>query len=124
MGAKQDPSIHITLFGIPNCDTIKKARKWLEQHHIHYTFHDLRKDGLTDKQVQSWLDAFGWEAVLNRRGSTWRRLSQAERDGVNADNVLALLLDHPSMIKRPILQVSDEQHLGFNTSTYRRIFQR
>ncbi|ENM5764427.1 ArsC family reductase [Vibrio mimicus] len=112
----------ITLYGIPNCDTIKKARKWLEQEGISYQFHDYRKDGITPDLVTEFCDRLGWEQVLNKRGTTFRQLSDEQKAALNADNAVALLVAQPAMIKRPILQRQDELHLGFSDAQYRALF--
>ncbi|MBT3309682.1 MAG: ArsC family reductase [Gammaproteobacteria bacterium] len=112
------------LYGIPNCDTIRKAKKWLTAHDIAFQFHDFRKDGLTQGQLQQWIDQVGWELLLNRRGTTWRQLPQAQRDAINEASAIILLLEHPAMIKRPVLQ-SDrlkQVELGFSESRYQDIY--
>ena len=110
----------ITMYGIPNCDTIRKARKWLDAHDIAYQFHDYRKDGLTRKQLELWEKALGWEALLNRRGTTWRKLPEEIRDNINRKSAISLLLQHPAMIKRPLLELDDGEKLllGFSEKTY------
>lgn len=111
-----------TLYGIPNCDTIKKARKWLEQEGISYKFHDYRKDGISLELVSGFCQQLGWEQVINKRGTTFRQLTDEQKAGLNADNVLALLIAQPAMIKRPILHRHDELHLGFSDAQYRALF--
>ncbi|UTW54490.1 ArsC family reductase [Kordiimonas sp. SCSIO 12610] len=103
----------ITIFGIKNCDTVKKARKWLEAEGIEHTFHDFRKDGLTEGMVSAFVDALGWEAVLNRRGTTWRKLPESETDGVDEAKAKTLLLAHDALIKRPVWKKGDDYRLGF-----------
>ena len=112
----------VTLYGIPNCDTIKKARAWLDDHGIAYSFYDYRKQGLDYKQLQSMVSALGWEAMLNRRGTTWRALSSEIRDHVDADSAMRVMLENPVIIKRPILAADDRLHLGFSDAQYREIF--
>ena len=111
-----------TLYGIKNCDTIKKARKWLEANDIEYTFHDYRADGLE----QSWLaqteQHLGWELLLNKRGTTFRQLSDEQKNNVDKTSALALMLEHPAMIKRPVLIHNDTYHLGFKADQYQEIF--
>lgn len=109
----------ITLYGIPNCDTVKKARQWLDGHGITYHFHDFRKDGLVESQVKHWIDALGWESVLNRKGTTWRQLPEDTRNRVNAINIISLLMEHPTLIKRPVLETSQQILCGFNADTYK-----
>lgn len=114
----------ITLYGIPNCDTVKKARKWLEGQGIDYRFHDFRKDGLDAKRLKHWLDALGWETVLNRKGTTWRQLPEDVRNNTNAGNVAKLLLEHPTLIKRPVLDQGTQVQCGFSAAEYQAAFSR
>ncbi len=111
-----------TMFGIPNCDTIKKAKKWLEVEDIAYEFHDYRKQGVDAALVAEFCDALGWEVVLNKRGTTYRQLTQEQKDSLNQDNAIQLLVDNPAMIKRPILKVNDQLHIGFKADQYATIF--
>ncbi|MCW8346170.1 ArsC family reductase [Vibrio sp. ZSDZ65] len=111
-----------TMFGIPNCDTIKKAKKWLEASHIEYQFHDYRKQGITPELVEGFCEQLGWEIVLNKRGTTYRQLSAEQKEQLNADNVVALLVENPAMIKRPILKVDGQYHIGFKAEQYQQIF--
>ena len=108
----------ITLYGIPNCDTVKKARQWLDKNDVEYRFHNFRKDGLDAKQLKRWLDTLGWETVLNRKGTTWRQLPEDVRKNTNASNVTKLLLEHPTLIKRPVLDQGDQVRCGFNAAEY------
>ncbi len=110
------------LYGIKNCDTIKKARKWLTENGVEYTFHDVRSDGIDAETIESWVQQAGWEAVLNRRGTTWRKLDSAVQESTNRDNVVALLLAHPAMIKRPVLNVGGAVTIGFKDNQYQAIF--
>jgi Spx/MgsR family transcriptional regulator len=112
----------ITMFGIPNCDTIKKAKKWLEAQNIAYEFHDYRKQGVDAALVTEFCDALGWETVLNKRGTTYRQLTQEQKDSLNGDNAVDLLVENPAMIKRPILKVNDQLHIGFKADQYATIF--
>ncbi|MEI7374578.1 ArsC family reductase [Dickeya chrysanthemi] len=114
----------ITLYGIKNCDTIKKARRWLEDHHIDYRFHDYRVDGLTAERLQSFIDNIGWQPLLNTRGTTWRKLEDAYRNTINSEaTAKAVMLEHPALIKRPLL-VSDDGKtlLAFSDDSYRHFF--
>ena len=108
----------ITLYGIGNCDTIRKARRWLSEHGVDYRFHDYRKDGLDAAMLERWADELGWEALLNRRGTTWRRLPETERDGINRERAIRLLQEHPAMIKRPLLDTGSQRILGFREQDY------
>jgi Spx/MgsR family transcriptional regulator len=112
----------ITMFGIPNCDTIKKAKKWLEAEDIAYEFHDYRKQGVDEALVTEFCDALGWEIVLNKRGTTFRQLTQEQKDSLNEENAIKLLVENPAMIKRPILKVNDQLHIGFKADQYSTIF--
>ncbi len=101
------------LYGISNCDTVKKARRWLDEHGIAYQFHDVRKDGLDPARLQSWIDAIGWEKLLNKAGTTFRKLPEAEKAGLDAATAKALMLDQPAMIKRPVVESADGISVGF-----------
>jgi len=112
----------ITLYGIKNCDTVKKARKWLDENNIAHQFHDVRADGLNQDMLKQWIDATSWETVLNKRGTTWRKLDPATQESVSAENVSELLLEHPAMIKRPVLDINGEITIGFKPDNYGKIF--
>ena len=111
----------ITLYGIPNCDTIKKARRWLDTNNVDYRFHDYRKDGITPALLKTWAGELGWEALLNRRGTTWRKLSESERDGINKTRAIALMAQQPALIKRPLLDTGRQKLLGFDEDEYRKL---
>ena len=113
----------VTVFGIRNCDTIRKARRWLDGQGVEYSFHDVRSDGLSRTQLESWVKTLGWENLLNRRGTTWRKLPQAVRDNINKRAAVKLMLEQPAMIKRPVLDLGNSMHLGFNEETWTRLFQ-
>ncbi len=110
------------MYGIPNCDTIKKARKWLEAEGVEYQFHDYKKQGIDAELVKEFCLSLGWENVLNKRGTTYRQLSQEQKDTLNETNAIALLVEQPSMIKRPIVRHNDKLELGFSTSNYAALF--
>ena len=112
----------IIVFGIKNCDTIKKARNWLTDQGIEYQFHDFRANGIDRDRIETWIQQAGWETVLNRRGTTWRKLDAAIQDTVNRDNVAALLAEHPAMIKRPVLDIDGDISIGFKPDLYQSIF--
>ena len=112
----------ITVYGIKNCDSIKKARKWLTESGIDYKFHDLRAEGIDAASIDSWIEQAGWETVLNRRGTTWRKLDSKTQESTERDNVTALLLEHPAMIKRPVLDVDGSITVGFKADNYQAIF--
>lgn len=112
----------ITMYGIPNCDTIKKAKKWLEAEGVEYSFHDYRKQGVDKAMVELFCQQLGWENVLNKRGTTYRQLTQEQKDSLNEANAIELLVEQPAMIKRPILVSGDSYHLGFKADQYAAIF--
>ncbi len=107
------------MFGIKNCDTIKKAKKWLESENIAFSFHDYKKDGLEKSQVLEWVSTLGWEALINKRGTTWRKLPDDVKDSINESIAVELMLDNPSIIKRPLLEHNDQRLLGFNEDDYK-----
>ena len=107
-----------TLYGIKNCDTIKKARKWLETNDIAYQFHDVRADAVTAADIERWINACGWETVLNKRGTTWRKLPETVQQATDESTVVALLLEHPAMIKRPVLDTGTARKVGFKDTEY------
>ncbi|MDQ6991549.1 MAG: ArsC family reductase [Mariprofundaceae bacterium] len=113
----------IHMYGIPNCDTIKKARRWLKAKNIPYTFHDYKKEGISLEVLQTWCEHVGWEALLNKRGTTWRKLSDADQSNLNQAKAMALLKAHTSMIKRPVLAFDGTIILGFSESVYDDLFQ-
>jgi Spx/MgsR family transcriptional regulator len=111
------------LFGIPNCNTVKKARNWLESNGVAYEFHDFKKNGVTAPLLEGWLNQMPWEKLVNRAGMTWRNLSDAEKAVVNdANSALNLMLEKSSVIKRPVL-VDDDKiiSLGFAEATYKEL---
>ena len=114
--------MNVVMYGIPNCDTIKKAKTWLAEKNLDFTFHDYRKQGVPQDTLQQALDALGWEALLNKRGTTYRQLSDEQKASASADTALALLTEHPAMIKRPLLQVEQNFHVGFKAAQYEEIF--
>ncbi len=110
--------MRISLFGIPNCDSCKKARKWLDSNNIEYRFHDVRADGLTKKEIGRWLESVAWTQLLNTRSTTWRQLSQDARDATNEKNVVKLLVDYPTLVKRPVLECDGTASVGFSEKAY------
>ncbi len=106
------------LYGISNCDTVKKARLWLDQHGVAHVFHDYRKDGVDRPALERWVDEHGWETMLNRAGTTFRKLPEEARVGLDRDRAIALMLDQPSMIKRPVLDLGDRRLVGFKPEIY------
>jgi Spx/MgsR family transcriptional regulator len=113
----------ITLYGIRNCDTVKKARQWLEDRHMAYTFHDFKTQGVPPERLDHWLAQAGWETLLNRKGTTWRKLDPARQAMVNdAASALALMLEQPSVIRRPVLVRGEALRVGFDADEWARLF--
>jgi arsenate reductase (glutaredoxin) len=112
----------VTMYGIPNCDTVKKARGWLIERGVAFNFHDYKKAGVERAMLERWVDALGWEAVLNGAGTTFRKLSEAERTGLDRERAIALMLAQPSMIKRPMLEHAGGIDAGFKAERYAAIF--
>ena len=110
------------LYGISNCDTVKKAKSWLEENNLDYHFHDFRKQGLESAIIQDWLSQIDWQKLLNKRSTTWRNLDAKTQQSVNAENIIQLLLENPTLIKRPVLKVNGIINIGFNADTYQGIF--
>ncbi|MFA0412840.1 ArsC family reductase [Vibrio renipiscarius] len=112
----------VTMYGIPNCDTIKKAKKWLTEHNVEFDFHDYRKQGIDAEMMTQFCQALGWENVINKRGTTFRQLNQEQKEGLNEQSAMTLLVEQPAMIKRPILFVDGQYHLGFKADQYAAVF--
>ena len=110
------------MYGIKNCDTIKKAKKWLDAQNIEYRFHDYRADGLEQAFLQQAIAELGWENVLNKRGTTYRQLEQSIKDNLNEQVAIEQMMLAPAMIKRPILEVNGKLYLGFKDTQYQEIF--
>lgn len=111
-----------TLYGISNCDTIKKAQKWLTENHIEFTFHDYRKQGIDASWLRDVVSELGWEVVLNQRGTTYRQLDESDKANLDAEKAIALMLEHVAMIKRPILLHKQQIECGFKPNQYAAIF--
>lgn len=109
----------VTLYGIKNCDTMKKARTWLDQNGIAYAFHDYKVSGVSREQLQRWCDALGWETVLNRAGTTFRSLPGEAKEGLDTDKAITLMEEQPSMIKRPLMEAGGRYIAGFKPDIYR-----
>ena len=103
-----------TLYGIKNCDTVKKARNWLDQNGIAYRFHDFRTDGLTPELLEHFIEHLDWNKLLNRSSTSWRQLSTEQQHGLTLEKAMQLMLDTPTLIKRPILNTGDKLILGFS----------
>ena len=112
----------VTIYGIPNCDTIKKARAWLNEHNVAYDFHDYKKAGLDEALLRGWVNELGWETLLNTRGMMWRKVPQDVKDTIDEKSAIALMLETPSMIKRPVLDTGNTRHIGFKPEQYEQLF--
>ena len=112
----------VKLYGIPNCDTMKKARQWLTAHGIEYEFHDYKKAGLDERRLRGWVKQVGWEILLNRRGTTWRKLDETLKAGIDEAGAIRVMLANPSIVKRPVLELEDSLRVGFDAAEYARIF--
>ena len=112
----------MVLYGIKNCDTVKKARRWLEANDVAFTFHDVRANGLDKATVEAWLQKVSWEILLNKRGTTWRKLDDPRKDNINEANAIELMLENPTLIKRPVVTVNDDCMVGFKENDYASYF--
>ncbi len=111
-----------TIYGIKNCDTMKKAMKWLDDHGIVYQFHDFKKAGLSETQIKEWVAQVGWERLVNSRGTSWRNLPESERENINEATAISLMLANLSLIKRPVVEQNNTLHIGFNVAEYQALF--
>ena len=109
----------LTLFGIKNCDTVRKARKWLEANQLEVAFHDFREDGLSTEQIEQWVTAVGWEALFNKRSTSFRNLTDTEKSDLNQNKAIALMALYPTLIKRPVLVSNGQVQVGFKEADYR-----
>lgn len=112
----------ITLYGIKNCDTVKKSRDWLAKHNIEYHFHDFRADGLDKTQVTNWIADIGLDNLVNKRSTTWKELDDKIKNSFNEKNAVALIAENPTLIKRPLLDTGKQKHVGFKETEYTKIF--
>ncbi len=112
----------VTIYGIPNCDTMKKARDWLDAHGVTYKFHDYRSQGLSRSEIERWVKALGWEKVLNRASTTFKELPEDKKVDLDAPKAIALMLDNLTMIKRPMLDVDGALTPGFKPAIYEALF--
>ena len=108
----------ITIYGIKNCDTMKKARGWLEAHKVAYEFHDYKTAGIDKPVLESWAKKVGWEVLLNKAGTTFKKLPDAKKEKLDEKKAIALMLDQPSMIKRPVLDIGGKLTVGFKPEAY------
>jgi arsenate reductase len=107
-----------TIYGIKNCDTMKKARAWLDSGGVDYSFHDYKTEGVSKEKLKAWSDELGWETLLNRAGTTFRKLPDADKEGLDERKAIALMLAQPSMIKRPVLEAGSKLLVGFKPEVY------
>jgi len=112
----------ITVYGIKNCDTVKKACNWLSKNKVDFQFHDLRKDGLTQSKIKQWASKVDWELLLNRRGTTWRKLTDNEKNSINKTNAIKLMAEQPTLIKRPVIEHNKKVLIGFSEEIYKQTF--
>ena len=110
------------IFGIKNCDTMKKAFTWLDQHKVAYGFHDYKISSIDKPTLERWVEALGWETVLNRAGTTFKKLPEADKQGLTAKKAVDLMLAQPSMIKRPVLEAKGKLTVGFKPEEYKKLF--
>ena len=112
----------VRIYGIPNCDTMKKALQWLADNAVAYEFHDYKKEGVDEKRLRRWVEQVGWEALLNRRGMMWRKLDDAVKETIDEASAVRIMLQTPSIIKRPVLEHKKTLHVGFKEAEYAEIF--
>jgi len=111
----------ITVYGIKNCDSVKKARKWLTENHLEYQFHDFRSDGLSAELIQGFMARGDWEKLLNKRSTSWKQLEAAQKENLTEASVMALMLETPTLIKRPVLVTESQFFIGFNLEHYQKL---
>lgn len=114
----------ITIYGIPNCDTMKKARNWLDAHGVAYSFHDYRASGIERGRLKSWVGKLGWERLLNKASTTFRELPEKDRAAIDEAKAITLMLAQPTMIKRPVLDKDGTLTIGFKPEIYAELFKR
>ena len=112
----------VTIYGIKNCDTMKKARSWLELNSVDYSFHDYKAAGIDRAHLETWCDAAGWETVLNRAGTTFKKLDDSQKADFTREKAIGLMLAQPSMIKRPVLEAKSKITVGFKPEIYQTLF--
>jgi arsenate reductase len=121
---RHESDMALTLYGIKNCDTVKKARAWLEAHKVAYDFHDYKTAGIDKARLQTWVDETGWEVLLNRAGTTFRKLSDADKANLTQAKAVKLMLDQPSMIKRPVVEGAGKLIVGFKPELFEKSLKR
>jgi arsenate reductase len=113
----------LTVYGIPSCDSCRNARKWLKEHGKEHRFHDLRADGLDMNMLERWAGALEWKKLLNTRSLTWRKVPEVDRAGLNSVKAMALMLDEPTLVKRPVLETDEIVMVGFTPDSYEKLFE-
>ncbi len=113
----------VTIYGIRNCDTMRKARSWLDSHGVAYLFHDYKVAGIDRARLERWCDELGWEALVNRSGTTFRRLPDVDKEGMDRKRAIGLMLTHPSTIRRPVLELDGSLLVGFDARRYAGMFE-
>lgn len=111
-----------TVYGIKNCDSVKKSCRWLEQKNIQYEFHDLRIDNITQTKLKQWCDNITWEALLNRRSTTWRKLPDRQKAGINQSTAIKLMTEQPTLIRRPVIEHNNNILVGFSEDLFKQTF--
>jgi arsenate reductase len=119
---KRDITVEITIYGIKNCDTMKKARAWLDERRVEYAFHDYKTAGIERGKLEGWAREVGWETLLNRAGTTFRKLADEDKEGLTETKAIKLMLEQPSLIKRPVIETHAELLVGFKPEKYQSIF--
>jgi len=112
----------VTLYGIKNCDTMKKAMTWLNDAGIEYQFHDYKKEGISEALAQAWVEDLPIDLLINKRGTTWRKLPEEDKADLSKEKAVSLICANPSLVKRPLLDIGEEKHLGFKPEQYQEIF--
>ncbi len=112
----------VVMYGIPNCDTIKKAKRWLQDNNVDFEFYDYKKQPVTAELIESFFSQLDWTQVVNKRGTTYRKLDEETKQNLTQESAVALLIEHPSMIKRPILALDEQLNLGFKADQYAALF--
>jgi arsenate reductase len=114
--------MNVTMYGIRNCDTVKKARAWLEDHHVAFDFHDYKSAGIDRERIASWAAELGWERLVNRSGTTFRKLADEKKQDLNEAKAIDLMEQQPSMIRRPLIEKDGRFLVGFDPERYRQVF--
>jgi arsenate reductase len=111
----------VTIYGIKNCDTMKKAFRWVDEQGVEYRFHDFKQEGVDRATLEAWEAELGWERLLNRRGMMWRKVTDEVKASIDRDSAIALMLDTPSIVKRPVLDTGSSRHVGFTPDLYQEL---